>query len=305
MKKKVKKIIVFSLLGLFLGLSFVSASMDGAEINSRSITWQQIKERSIGGLEIGSRVLSWQNIAQRSIGGNELVQGAVGTSELANGAVTVGKMSSNNCSTGQILKYNGSTWACASDDNTGSSIGNTVESSEITDDTIVNADINSSAAIAYSKLNLGSNISSSNITDGTIVNNDINSSAAIDSDKISFSDNIVDLNDVKLGNSCSAGDCSGYAGQRFIKIGNLIFVAVAEAGTDLALITGGTAADSNLTLGNISVGSALNGKGRIRHVPKADPPCTCDSGDCEGSEYYDSDDHKLKICNGTAWTDLH
>jgi hypothetical protein len=44
---------------------------------------------------------------------------------------------------------------------------------------IDNADINASAAIAYSKLDLNGTITSADIVDGTIVNTDINASAAI------------------------------------------------------------------------------------------------------------------------------
>ena len=55
----------------------------------------------------------------------------------------------------------------------------TVTSTMIADGTIVNGDINASAAIAYSKLNLSGSITSSDITNGTIVNEDINASAAI------------------------------------------------------------------------------------------------------------------------------
>jgi hypothetical protein len=44
---------------------------------------------------------------------------------------------------------------------------------------IVNADVNASAGIAYSKLSLNSSITSADIVDGTIVNADINASAAI------------------------------------------------------------------------------------------------------------------------------
>lgn len=73
-------------------------------------------------------------------------------------------------------------------------LGSGIESTEITDGTIVNADINASAAIAASKLAAGSSgqvlitsgstptwstVASAGITDGTIVNADINSSAAI------------------------------------------------------------------------------------------------------------------------------
>ena len=55
----------------------------------------------------------------------------------------------------------------------------TVTSTMIANDTIVNADINTAAAIAYSKLNLNGTITSADIVDGTIVNADINASAAI------------------------------------------------------------------------------------------------------------------------------
>ena len=49
----------------------------------------------------------------------------------------------------------------------------TVTSTMIADGTIVNADINASAAIAYSKLSLNSSITSADIVDGTIVATDI------------------------------------------------------------------------------------------------------------------------------------
>ena len=59
-----------------------------------------------------------------------------------------------------------------------------VTSAMILNDTIVNADINASAGIAYSKLNLASSITSADIVDGTIVNGDISSSAAIADTKL-------------------------------------------------------------------------------------------------------------------------
>ena len=59
-----------------------------------------------------------------------------------------------------------------------------VTSTMILDGTIVNADINASAAIAYNKLNLASSITSADIVDGTIVNGDISSSAAIADTKL-------------------------------------------------------------------------------------------------------------------------
>ncbi len=65
-----------------------------------------------------------------------------------------------------------------------------VTSTMIADGTIVNADINASAAIAPSKLGSGAlpsgvTVASANIVDGTIVNADVNASAAIAGTKIS------------------------------------------------------------------------------------------------------------------------
>jgi hypothetical protein len=59
-----------------------------------------------------------------------------------------------------------------------------ITSAMITDGTIVNADINASAAIAYSKLSLTGTITSSDIANDTIVNADINTAAAIAATKI-------------------------------------------------------------------------------------------------------------------------
>lgn len=59
-----------------------------------------------------------------------------------------------------------------------------ITSSMIANDTIVNADINSAAAIAYSKLALSGAIVSADIANDTIVNADINTAAAIAATKI-------------------------------------------------------------------------------------------------------------------------
>jgi hypothetical protein len=59
-----------------------------------------------------------------------------------------------------------------------------ITSAMITDGTIVNGDINASAAIAYSKLALTGAIVSADITNDTIVNADINTAAAIAATKI-------------------------------------------------------------------------------------------------------------------------
>ena len=66
----------------------------------------------------------------------------------------------------------------------------TVTSTMILDGTIVNADVNASAAIAYSKLSLAGTITSSDIANDTIVNADINTAAAIDWTKLGISSTV-------------------------------------------------------------------------------------------------------------------
>jgi hypothetical protein len=58
-------------------------------------------------------------------------------------------------------------------------LAGSVTSADITNGTIVDADVSGTAAIAYTKLSLGGTITSADIVDGTIVNSDINASAAI------------------------------------------------------------------------------------------------------------------------------
>jgi hypothetical protein len=66
-----------------------------------------------------------------------------------------------------------------------------VTSAKILDGTIVDADINASAAIAYSKLNLANSIVTGDIVDGTIVDADISGTAAIAYSKLNLANSIV------------------------------------------------------------------------------------------------------------------
>ena len=66
----------------------------------------------------------------------------------------------------------------------------TVTSTMLLDGTILNADVNASAAIAYSKLSLAGTITSADITNDTIVNADINTAAAIDWTKLGISSTV-------------------------------------------------------------------------------------------------------------------
>ena len=193
MNKK-KRVLAVALLALFfltaLGMDVSAAT---TSTKAKKTTWKTYfsydKKRLINKFTtelIRERLESgdgeWKNIISES----SLSSKSISTSKIKNGAVTAEKLNSNGCSNGQILKFNGTKWACAVDSAGGDSIfGASIDSSEITNGTIADADVSSSAAIAYSKLNLGTNISSANITDLAIVNADVNGSAAIAGTKIS------------------------------------------------------------------------------------------------------------------------
>jgi sporulation protein YlmC with PRC-barrel domain len=106
-----------------------------------------------------------------------IADGTIVNSDInASAAIALSKLSSG--TSGQIIVANSSgvpTWVSESGDVTISDTGVTAISSGV----IVNADVNASAAIAYSKLNLSGSITSSDIADGTIVNADISDSASI------------------------------------------------------------------------------------------------------------------------------
>jgi len=93
----------------------------------------------------------------------------------------------------------------------------TIESADIVDGTIVNADINASAAIGLSKLATGAlpsgiTVASANIVDGTITNGDVNTGAAIAGTKVSpdFGSQSI----VTTGNILLNGDSTGASNHR-------------------------------------------------------------------------------------------
>ena len=133
---------------------------------------------------------------------------------------------------------------------------------QIASNTIVNADINSSAAIAYSKLSLSNSITSADINSSagieysklslanTITNADINSAAAIDYSKLSLSNSIT-VTDLQAG-APRAGFNSTL---RTVTSSNTL------VSTDLAkLIVANSSSDMNIT---ISTSATFNDGDRV------------------------------------------
>ncbi|ROL62186.1 hypothetical protein D9V86_01920, partial [Bacteroidetes/Chlorobi group bacterium ChocPot_Mid] len=139
-----------------------------------------------------------------------------------------------------------------------------VTSAKILDGTIVDADINASAAIAYSKLNLANSIVTGDIVDGTIVDADISGTAAIAYSKLNLANSIV-TGDIVDGTIVDA-DISGTAAIAYSKLnlansivtGDIVDGTIVAADMDLTgtyNYTGTLQVNGNNVLTTASIGT--------------------------------------------------
>jgi hypothetical protein len=119
----------------------------------------------------------------------------------------------------------------------------TVTSTMIANDTIVNTDINSSAAIAYSKLNLTS----------SIVNGDISASAAIANSKLANSTVTVGTTSIALGASSTT-----LGGLTTVTATSFVGALTGNASTATTLQTARTIALSGDVVGSVSFNGSAN-----------------------------------------------
>jgi len=144
---------------------------------------------------------------------------------------------------------------------------------------IVNADISATAAIAYSKLNLASSITSSDIVDGTIVNGDINASAAIAYSKLSLGTSIVNAD---ISASAAIVDTKLATISTALKVSNSATTAT-SANTASAIVA--RDASGNFSAGVITtsagtIGSNANGTRTVTNVTSTP------TGGSNGDIYY-------------------
>ncbi len=170
-----------------------SAAISYSKLNvENSIDSDDLTSNSVTGPKISSNAVTTGKIADNTIQSNDIRDGDIQTIDLANNAVTTAKISSIGANSGDVLSFNGSTivWTPQS-------------LSTIPDGIIVDADISSSAGIAYSKLNLSNSIVNGDISSSagivysklnllnSIVNSDISASAGIAYSKLSLTNSIV------------------------------------------------------------------------------------------------------------------
>jgi hypothetical protein len=139
----------------------------------------------------------------------------------------------------------------------------TVTSTMILDGTIVNADINASAAIALSKLATGAlptgiTIASGNIIDGTIANADINASAGIVYSKLALSSGIVNA-DISASAAIALSKLATGALPTGITVssGNIVDGTIINADISASAAIDGTKISPNFGSQDITIGDKI------------------------------------------------
>ena len=138
-------------------------------------------------------------------------------------------------------------------------LAQTIESAEITNSTIVNDDINSSAGVAYSKLNLAD----------SIVNTDINAAAAIAYSKLSLAGSVINadlagsITDTKLNTITTAGKVADSALTANVTLQGNTFNGVSQlvqltAGGILPVLSGANLTSLNAT--NLASGTLADAR---------------------------------------------
>jgi len=177
------------------GLTNVTAASVAAANITGTVAMAQLAANSVDGSKVVDGSISNADIAASSVDSSKIVDGTIVNADINAAAAIADTKLATISTAGKIADS-------ALSANV-SLLGSSIETGEITDGTIVNADINAAAAIADTKLatistagkvadsalsanvsKLGAGIESVEITDGTIVNADISATAAIADTKL-------------------------------------------------------------------------------------------------------------------------
>ena len=226
-----------------------SAAISYSKLNlTNSIVSGDLTSGSVTGPKIESNAVTTGKIADNTIQTNDIKDGDIQTIDIANNAVTTAKISSTGANSGDVLAFNGTTivWTPQS-------------LSTIPDGIIIDADISSSAGIAYSKINLTN----------SIVNADISSSASISYIKLNLSNSIVNADisssaaiaysKINLTNSIVNADISSSAGISYSKLNLSNSIVNADISSSAAI------AYSKINLTNSIVNSDISSSAAISY----------------------------------------
>jgi hypothetical protein len=126
---------------------YVDGSIDTAHIASAQVTSDKIATNAVTTAKINADAITSAKIADEQIDSEHYVDGSIDTVHIADSQITVAKMSANSVDSDQYVDGSIDTAHIADSQ---------ITSAKIVDGTIVNADINASAAIDATKIHNGS-----------------------------------------------------------------------------------------------------------------------------------------------------
>lgn len=186
--------------GTITGDKIDTDTIAAINIAPNAVGASEIVDGSVGTAELATAAVTAIKIAAGAVGTTEIAAGGVGTTNIAllavasariaDGAVTAAKLNQMGATTGQLIGWSGTAWAPTSPAGVGAG---SITTTEIANNTILNADISASAAIAGGKLaalSVGSAqiaadaITASELAPSAVSNSHVSASAAIHLSKL-------------------------------------------------------------------------------------------------------------------------
>ena len=151
----------------------LTGSYPNPTISNNVITNSMLQANSVTTSKVANGTVTTSKMADSAISGLKLLTYAVTNRHLADGSVTTSKIDPTGAASGNVLSYNGTNvaWTTPSTSPTGAaggSLAGSYPNPSIAAGAISNAEINGSAAIAYSKLSLNNSIVNGDITANSI-----------------------------------------------------------------------------------------------------------------------------------------
>lgn len=191
------------------------------------------------GTQIAASSVNSTALADGSVTTAKLADGSVTTAKLADSAVTTAKLGAKSATPDKLNSGPASAGFVATSDGTGGVAYLPVAANNIATGAVTNASVAANAAIAYQKLNLANSIQSSDIKDGTIVDADV-AVKGITYSKLDLTNGIVGA-DIRTGQITDVHVAAG-AGIQYSKL--TLFNSITNADIKTGTITDSNVSDT-------------------------------------------------------------